>query len=445
MAADGKQTEPLSSIDAAWLRMEHPTNLMVVTVVLIFDQPLDFERLREVVERRLLRFDRFRQRLVSAPAPWVQPRWEFDPNFTLSAHLHRIALPAPGDRAALEALVSDLMSTPLDHSKPLWQFHLIENFGGGCVLLPRLHHCIADGVALVHVLLSLAEAEQDDPASTGTAAGRPKDDLDGLLSPARALELLRQGAGVAEAVGKLLLLPPDPPTPLRGALGVAKRAVWSEPIPLEDVKAVGRAVGGTVNDVLLTAAAGALRRYLQARGAPVDALDVRAVVPVNLRPPGELIDLGNRFGLIFLTLPVSIDDPLDRLFELRARMEEIKRSPEALVMFSALGVLGMTPAEIEQALVQAFGRKATAVITNVPGPRETICLAGRPVREIMFWVPQSGWLGLGLSILSYAGSVTLGIASDVGLVPDPEAIIAGFQAEFSQYREMVRQAAGALA
>ncbi|HEX6387272.1 MAG TPA: wax ester/triacylglycerol synthase domain-containing protein, partial [Anaerolineae bacterium] len=140
------KTEPLSNVDAAWLGMEHPTNLMMVSGVLTFNEPLDFERLKAVIQHRLLNFERFRQRVVQSRIPLAPAYWETDPNFDLDAHVHRIALPAPGDKAALQDMVSDLTSTPLDFSKPLWQMHVIENYGSGCAVMTRLHHCIADGI-----------------------------------------------------------------------------------------------------------------------------------------------------------------------------------------------------------------------------------------------------------------------------------------------------------
>jgi diacylglycerol O-acyltransferase / wax synthase len=465
MAADGVRAEALSNVDAAWLRMEHPTNLMMVSGVLLFDEPIEFARLRALLEQRLLRFERFRQRVVDSKLPWSRPHWETDPSFDVSAHVHRIALPAPGDQATLEALVSDFMSMPLDFSKPLWQFHLIENYGSGCVVLGRLHHSIADGIAMVRVLLSLTD---DAPDTAWVEPGnRPRDrraatildqaaaalgqtartvsslvteGVETLRHPERALDLAKLGVSGTAALSKLLLMAPDPQTVFKGKLGVAKRAAWSTPLPLGDVKAIGRAVGGTVNDVLLTAVTGALRRYLLGRGEPVAGVEFRAVVPVNLRSLEGPIELGNRFGLVFLALPVGHDDPIDRLCALKERMEEIKGSPEAMVAFGILNVIGAVPTEIEEQIVKMFGGKATAVMTNVPGPRQPIYLAGKPIRGLMFWVPQSGRLGLGVSIMSYAGAVTLGIATDAALVPDPETIIAGFHAEFEQLMGWVRQA-----
>ena len=441
-----KQSERLASIDTAWLRMEDPTNLMMVTGMLVFDQPLSFARLRQTIAQRLLSFDRFQQQIVYVGGA---PHWQADPHFAISAHLHRIALPAPHDQAVLQELVSTLMSTPLDLSKSPWQFHLIEHYGVGCVVLARLHHCIADGIALMRVLLALTDATAEpplpahanrapaaEPITAANAGVRAVETLFGrgiatLFEPTRRAKAAEFGARSAVALSRLLLMSPDPQTLLKGDLGVSKRAAWSAAIALDDVKAIGRAAGGTVNDVLLAALTGALRRYLLGRGALVDGLDVRAAVPVNLRSPNEPPTLGNRFGLIFLSLPVGAEDPLDRLYDLKQRMAALKDSPEALVTFGALHGIGLLPSRLQEVGISLFGSKVTAIMTNVPGPRETIYLAGTPVRELMFWVPQSGRLGLGVSILSYAGQVRLGVATDVGLIPDPDAIINAFQAEFA--------------
>ncbi|HEU5100467.1 MAG TPA: wax ester/triacylglycerol synthase family O-acyltransferase [Roseiflexaceae bacterium] len=451
-----KRSQRLSRVDTAWLRMEDPTNLMMVTGMLVFDQPLNFARLRETIEQRLLSFDRFRQRVVSIGGA---QHWQDDPYFTLNAHLHRIALPAPHDQTALQDLVSTLMSTPLDHSKSPWQFHLIEEYGSGCVLLTRLHHCIADGIALMRVLLSLTDPAADapapgaEPARNGHAPasgpigaaravvrGAEKlldQGIETLLEPARLAETAQLGASSALALSRLLLMSPDQGTLFKGSLGVSKRAAWSAPVALEQIKAIGHSVGATVNDVLLAAVTGALRRYLQGRGERVDGLELRAAVPVNLRSPDEPLTLGNRFGLVFLPLPVGADDPLDRLFDLKQRMQALKGSPEALVTFGVLGLLGVLTDDLQDVGVALFGAKATAVMTNVPGPRQTIYLAGAPARELMFWVPQSGRLGLGVSIISYAGQVRLGVATDLGLVPDPEAIVQAFHEEFELLGRLV--------
>ena len=431
-------SEALSSVDAAWLRMEDPTNLMMVTGILVFPEPLDHRRVRTTLEKRLLPFDRFRQRVVEAPFGIGPPRWVEDNRFDLDAHLHRVALAPPADQAALEELVGDLMSTPLDMSKPLWQIHLIDGYRGGSVLLSRLHHCIADGIALVQLLLSLTDTSANPgrvkaaerPARGSSGPGASLGAVASLLAnPLELIELAQTGVSAVDTLQRLVLLPPDPPTVLKGPLGVTKRAAWSDMIPLERIKAAGARHGATVNDILIAAVAGALRDYLEERGERVDELEIRAAVPVNLRPIERGLELGNSFGLVFVPLPISIAEPDRRLAELKLRMDRIKASSEAIVSFGVLTAIGLVPRQLHPPAVEFFGSKASVVMTNVPGPREPLFLSGRRIGEFMFWVPMSGHLGLGISILSYAGGVMVGVAADAGLIPDPSRIVAAFERE----------------
>ena len=438
--------QPLSAVDAAWLRMEDPTNLMMVTGILLFEGRVGLEPLRAVIEERLLDFARFRQRVEEPLFGIGLPQWVTDDRFDLDAHLHHVALPAPGDKAALEAFVSDLLGTPLDFSKPLWQIHLVEHATGSAVV-SRVHHAIADGIALIQVLLSLTDTSRRPRRKA--AAGRPRAAPDGgssllraggwlaqagfglVRDPSQALRMAELGTGAALTLARVAVMPPDPPTALKGPLGVRKRAAWSDPIPLEEVKAAGAHAGGTINDVLVTAAAGALRRYLMGRGEELRGLDVRAAVPVNLRPLDEAHRLGNQFGLVFLGLPLGIDEPQARLLEVKRRMDELKSSLQPLVAFGALNAIGFLPSRLQPLPVQMFGSKASMVLTNVPGPREQLYLAGEPLKQAMFWVPQSGRMGLGISILSYAGEVLVGVASDAGLVPDPQALVEAFHSDLN--------------
>ncbi|NPC75388.1 wax ester/triacylglycerol synthase family O-acyltransferase [Corallococcus exiguus] len=447
--------ERMSSMDAAWLQMEEPANLMMITAVLWFDGAVDLERLRTVVRERLVeRYPRFRQRVV--PGPLGAPHWEDAPDFKLEEHLSTLRVPESAGRAGLEALVGDWLGVPLERSRPLWHFHLVRGAPGGDVLLARLHHCIADGIALARVLLSLTDPvdavavpetwDESLEAVTPSEVERPpqapgwmrfargarsalRKGAEMVREPILAGDLVREGAKGAAALGKLLVLPPDPRSPLRGPLSPRKVAAWSEPIELERVKAVGRILGGTVNDVLLTAVTGALRRYLATRDAPLE--DVHALVPVNLRPMDVPVprELGNRFGVVFLRLPVHLAEPQRRLREVVKRMEELKRSPEALMTSGALELLGHAPRALERKVVDVMGAKASLIATNVPGPRQPVALAGTRLSRLTFWVPQAGNIGLGISLFSYAGQVTLGVAADEVRVPDPEALVAAFQDE----------------
>jgi diacylglycerol O-acyltransferase len=444
---------PMASIDAAWLGMEDPTNLMMVTGVLALAGPVDRKRLRSLLDRRLKPFGRFHQRVVRPRSRGNLPHWEVDEHFAIGNHLSRVALPAPGGDAELRDVVSDLMSVPLDFSKPLWHMHVIDGYNDGSVILTRVHHSIADGIALVRVMLSLTDESANPRPSRApkekAASGfrLPLDWLPAAIgrglvggteliaNPGRTLDIARTGAQGAYRLGRLVLLPPDPPTVFKGQLGRTKRAAWSEPVPLEDFKAIGKAFGATVNDVLVATATGALRRYIERRGGRTAGIAIRASVPVNLRPADQAHKMGNAFGLVFLTLPIGISDPARRLRAIKKEMDELKVSPEALVSFGVLSLMGLAPVEVEQLGLRFFGSKATAVLTNVPGPRQPLYMAGRKIDKVMFWVPQSGHMGLGISILSYAGGVMLGIATDAGLVPDPERIVEGFKVEFEALRK----------
>jgi diacylglycerol O-acyltransferase / wax synthase len=449
-----------TGIDAVWLRTDRPENLVQIAGVMIFDTPIDRARLIELIHKRLLVYDRFRQRVRMPLLGLGLPRWEFDPHFDLNYHLPQVSLPAPGSQLELQRLVGDLMSQPLDRAHPLWRIYCVDNYQDGCALVPVLHHCIADGLALVQVLLALTDPQPEasafrGPASpdraavsrSGLAPFRPlaqlidtttslartaaREALLTLSEPARVTQAASLGALGVTSAGKLLLTSPDQKTIISGPCGVEKRVSWSAAIPLRDIIRAGRALHSTVNDVLLATAAGALRRYLERRGQDTTGINIRAMVPVSIRAAKDLNKLDNQFGMVMLSLPVGVRDPLLRLQVLKRRMDDIKDTPEALVAFGILSVIGLTPRQIGNIVVDIFASKVSAVMTNVPGPRHPIYLAGQRLDSLMFWVPRGGEIGLGLSILSYAGCVYVGIATDAGLMPDPQAIVDAFHAELA--------------
>ena len=234
-------------------------------------------------------------------------------------------------------------------------------------------------------------------------------------------------------------MPDDSPTRFKGKPGLSKRVAWSEPMELDVVKAVGRVTGGSVNDVLLACVAGALRRYLMVNGDDAAGIEIRAMIPVNLRVPGSTSTLGNRFGLVVLNLPLGIANPLARLAAVRARMEALKDSYQAPVTLGVLGLVGMAPKAVQTQVLDLLAKKATAVMTNVPGPQAPLYMAGGKLAQMMFWVPQSGDIGMGVSILSYNGGVQFGLVTDSALVPDPQAIVDGFEPEFERLMLTVLQ------
>ena len=449
----------LAAADIAWLRMEQPTNLMMITGVLTFDAPMPVDVFKALLEERLLIYDRFRQRVKGRRGT---PYWEDDPHFDIDRHVHRTTLPEPAGQAELQELTSDLMSSPLDFSKPLWQMHLVESYDGGSAVVVRLHHCIGDGIALIHVMISMAD--EYFAQSNGTRSGREvtarnpvtrllrpvakaisntvgaaeavlDESVSLVFNPKHLLKRAKQGMSIGAATSRLLLLPSDTETVFKGELSASKQVAWSRALPLSTVKAIGHQVEAKINDVLVASVAGAVRRYLLARGEAVEHVELRATIPVNLRPLSEAHKLGNHFGLVFLTLPVHIAEPVERLLETKRRMDKLKGSAEAGVIFGLLQLAGSGPEEVQRQLVDLLGAKATAVLTNVPGPREELHLQGRAISGIMFWVPRAGNLSLGISILSYAGDVRVGVTTDAALVPDPDVLTGAFHEEFEALRK----------
>ena len=455
--------ERMSSVDTAWLRMDTPTNLMMIVGVMMFSSPVDFARLKRTLEFRFLRYQRFRQRLVhDAAGTW----WELDQNFDIDSHVLRVSLPGKGGKSELEAYVAGLISQSLDRGKPLWQFQLVENYHGGSAIVVRIHHCIADGIALTGVFHSLTDASRD-ATEEGAALPWVEDGAEGgvegdfwqrIISPmgdtlASAIRLSgKAGVGslhllanpelvvdyakfVAAIAGELAVLatmPDDTPTRFKGKPGVAKRVAWSEPMPLGEIKTIGKVLDCSVNDILLSCVTGALRQYLVDQGDDTEGVEVRAFVPVNLRGPGDEQQLGNRFGLVALVLPVGIEHPFMRLYEVRRRMLELKGSYQALAAMGILGVVGMCPQPVQQQVLAILSDKGTAVMTNVPGPQEQRYLAGAKLSQQMFWVPQSGNVGMGVSILSYNEGVQFGLMTDKKFVPDPHTIVSRFAPEFEK-------------
>ena len=446
---------PMSRVDTAWLRMERPTNLMMITGVMMFETPLDIRTLRKVIETKFLAYPRFRQKAVDTPTGAF---WQDDADFDLDWHVRLTALPGKGGKRELERLTSQMASTPLDKTKPLWQFHLVEKFGGGSALISRIHHCYADGIALVQVLLSLTEMGIDSKRKAALAKRWLKKEehapvaqrvgaidrymqlggkmlekgMDIYRDPTLAAVLATEGVDIAKEIGLALSLADDPETVLKGRLGVSKRVAWAEPLPLEEVKSVSRALRCTVNDILLASASGALRSYMLERGEQLDGITIRATVPVNLRPLEHAKQLGNHFGLVFLELPVGEANPMRRLERIAASMKVLRKSRQAVATFGALAAVGMAPPAVQAFALEMFSRKASAVATNVPGPQMPLYLGGSKITDLMFWVPQTGSIGLGISILSYNGAVHFGLIADAKLMPDPDSVIRRFRPEFEK-------------
>lgn len=456
----------IGPVDTIWLNMDRPNNLMVIDGVVLFDEPVDWDRLLAVVRERLIsRFPVFGQRQVVPRTPFGLPHWEDDPEFAIEWHIRRATLPAPGGEPELQHYIERQVSRPLDRRHPLWEVHFIDGYGRGAAMLIRFHHALADGIALAQVLLSMTNATPDgdlapaaEPATAaaalrsalplvrlaGTAASSAMSaasyvvsELPRLMRPRHVRGLLVQTWRTVGIANKLLLSH-NPPTTLDGDPGVAKRTVWSRPIPLDDVKHIGRLAGATVNDVLMSSVAGAISTYLVDRGEV--PTDLTTMVPVNVRPidlplPSEL---GNQFALVMLRLPSSMTKPLARLAETKRRMDQIKHSPEAIITFGLITAIGRTAKEVERVLVNFFADKAIGVTTNVAGPTSPRYLAGAKIAGVLAWVPSSGRQTVGVCIFTYNDTVRVGFKVDARTVPEPEKLVHAFDQEVDLLARMAQ-------
>jgi len=448
------KSERMAPVDTTWLRMERPENLMVIVGVLVLEGPVDIPRLESTLAKRILAIPRFRQRTETrSTGVW----WSDDEHFDTARHIKRTRLPGASNKAELEKFVADLASTPLDPEHPRWQFHIVEDYQGGAAVIARIHHAIGDGIAMIGVLLSLTDGQVDPsrrkkrPALhdgnhgfwsdligpiASTVEGGLRMSIEALRSSLEAAaspaQVLREGTGVAAELAHLLLMPNDSPTRFKGVPSGSKCVAWSDPIALPEVKAVSSTLGCSINDMLLAAVAGALGHYLADKGDETKGIEVRALVPVNLRPPGSERTLGNRFGIVAVELPVGLENPVARVRDIHRRMDALKSSYEPPVTLGLLEALGYAPQTVQDTVFALLLSRATAVMTNVPGPQTPLYLAGSEIKQVMFWVPQAGNIGMGVSILSFNGRVQFGLMTDRALVPDPKAIVAYFKPEFEQ-------------
>ena len=446
----------------------HAMTLMIINSVLWFEEPLDWERARSVlVERIVGPFPRFSQ-LVHEGGVLGGPSWDDDPAFDVDNHLHRYALPAPGDQAVLQEVVGDLIVRPLDRSRPLWEMVLLEGYGGGDALLVRMHHCIADGIALARVMMSLTDldgeplgfaAHADGPhrSRAGTLAGLAgaavHEAYETAVHPNHAKALALHAASDARTLSKLLLPGTETPSSLKGEQHIRHAVAWSPPVGLATIKAAGQALEATVNDVVVAAVAGAVGRLLRESDEHPERL--HAMVPFNLRPLDEPLppELGNRFGIVLLELPVGLEDPIARVRDVHSQMRAIKRSNEGALSYAVLQALGRTPVESADR-VDDVGTGEIDGIVGCRGERarpdherEDECEESRPARDVgdgtagvLAWAPCSGSVAMSVSVYSYAGKVTVGFLTDAGRMAEPARLVEHFRSELRLIGRRARQA-----
>jgi diacylglycerol O-acyltransferase / wax synthase len=445
----------LSSTDASFLHQEGPSSHMHIGGVLIFEGPSPrFEDFLDHVRGRLHLVPRYRQKLANPPLETGRPLWVDDPCFNLEYHVRHTALPSPGTEPQLLRLAARIASQQLDRSKPLWELWLVEGLeDGGFALLSKTHHSLVDGVSgvdLATVLFDLERAPTPPPADLepwepepepstaelavagirglmGGAAGIATRALAAATNRAGALERARDAA---EGVGEIAwaMLNPAPDTPLNVEIGPHRRyAVVRQ--ELADYKKVKDALGGTVNDVVLTVVSGALAKWLRARGIRTEGLELRALVPVSVRGKDDRGTLGNRLTVMRGPLPVYISDPVARLRFVKKAMDGLKESKQAVGAATLAAVNEMAPPTIlaQASRLNFSTRLFNLIVTNIPGPQFPLYVLGRQIKDLfpVAFLPRDH--ALAVAIMSYNGGLDYGLLADFDAVPDIDVIAEGIQ------------------
>jgi WS/DGAT/MGAT family acyltransferase len=452
----------MTALDAAFYHLERAGQLLHVGGVYTVDGPLDYERTLTDLSAKLHLIPRYTQRVVPVPLNLGHPTWEPARGFDLRLHVVRHVLRPPGDDEQLRSVASRLFAEPLDRSRPLWELHQIDGYRvNRSAILAKVHHCMIDGVSGVQLLGVMFDVTPDPPppppappteappplptpsmqarralADGAAATVEGARALGGLLRhPAEAWNELYETAGAFVEMIQMLLSP-IPSTPFNGFVGTMRRIEWAT-LSLNDVKAVKNRLGGTVNDVILATISGALRRYLEDRGLNPDRVELRAMCPVNLRTSAEHLKLGNRVSAMMAPLPVGIFDPLERLRQVRAAMEKLKRSGESERMSRMMDLLSYLPAPLQHQMgwVQSTAPVNT-ICTNVPGPPVALYFQGQRLETMVPIVPLAQGVGLAFAILSYADTITIGADLDPGLISDGERITAHLQESFDELRAL---------
>jgi WS/DGAT/MGAT family acyltransferase len=454
----------LSALDAAFLQVEGAAAHMHVGGVLLMEGAApEYDELVGSVEARLPRLPRWRQRLAWPAAGLLRPCWVDDPRFDARFHIRHAGLPRPHSEVELRELAGQLFGERLDRSKPLWELHLVDEVDGGrFALIAKIHHALADGISGVDIAALLLDVDPSagngaphqgahapppavppPPSEAELIAGAAKDQAREVRGALRgALGALRHPADAALALARTARDATDlvearldgaPASPYNVPISATRRFTWTR-VDLGQVKQVGRRAGATVNDVVLAAVSGGLRRQLQRRGHHVDGLELKAMVPVSVRAEDEHDDLGNRITTLFAPLPVGISEAGQRLRRVREVMAALKRSGQA-AGGQALSAAGEFMPPQLMALVakqMASPRLFNLTVTNIPGPPMPLYLLGRRVTDIFPLVPLAEEHALGIAIMSYDGALDLGLLGCADAVPDLEELAEDVQASFAE-------------
>jgi len=450
-------SDRLTPLDSSFLHLEDRSTHMHVASVMLFEGPApSYEDFAARIESRLHLVPRYRQKLAWVPLRQGRPRWVDDDDFDLRYHVRAAALSSPQGEYELQVLAGRVFSQQLNREKPLWELWLVEEVEGGrFAVLSKTHHAVVDGIAGLDILSVLFASEEE--AKSGGSGGRPprwtpRPAPSGarlladafveratipaeMVRPARAvlrrpLQLLAGVRDAARAFGGLLVddLSPAPPTPYNnGPIGGDRRFTWVR-CSLDDVKAIKNALGGTVNDVVLTIVTRALRRHLDRHGELEPGLSLRAFVPVSVRAPGAEGETGNQVSGMVASLPVSCPEPVTCLRRVSDEMRAVKESPQAVSAQALTELSGFAPPTImnQAARLVARQRFFNLVVTNVPGPQFALKLGSNELVDIFPMVPLAQSQALGVAILSYNGKMNFGLVGDFDVMHDLDELAVDF-------------------
>ena len=458
------QGDRLSGLDASFLHLEDDSAHMHVASVIIFEgEAPEYNDMLAHIERRLHLVPRYRQKLAFVPFAQGRPRWVDDPHLNLRYHLRHAGLPAPGTEQQLQALASRVFAQPLDRDKPLWELSLVDGLEGNrFAVLAKTHHALVDGISGVDILTVLFDTSPEPaaPADPGNSwIPRPTPTGAQLLGEAlveratvpaeaarsfRALlraprAVAREAVETAAGVGAMAWagLNPAPTTPYNRPIGPHRRFTWVR-ASLDDVKAIKNELGGTVNDVVLTVVAGALGRHLRRRGVSTENLELKAMVPVSVRPEDHHApDLGNNVAAMMAPLPVWCQDPYARQQIMRESMEHLKEGGQAVGAQALTELTGFAPATImgQAARLMSRQRFFNLVITNVPGPQIPLYLMGRQALDPFPLVPLAKNQGLGIAIMSYNGRMDFGLVGDYDVMYDLDKLAEDLEESLAELAE----------
>lgn len=423
---DPAETERLSREDAAHWHMDTPANPMVIGALLLFERQLSLEALETLVRHKLVPHRRFRQHVVESPHRWGRPRWIDDAPFDLRGHVYRLRPSATMGGAGLSDLVGERMNTPLPPGRSPWSFELVDLSPRGSALLFRIHHCIADGRALVALFEQLADESFDSDQEPSPARGSP----DKAHRPGRFWRLLR-------GLFRLVPLGSDPASFLSRPLTGRKCVAWSDAIPLETIRAIASPRQHHVTDVLLAGVAGALDSYARAHGQV--PRPVHALLPVAASSAGSADALGNHYASMFVSLPAAVDNPHARLEIIAREMATLRWGGLSRIALGLMSLAGSLPHGLERRAARWGARRASLVVSSLAGPKTPLHVAGQPLGAVTIWAPAPASIGLSCTLFGYAGTIRLGVLTDSAVIDDPEELVSGFAAAID---ELGRGAAG---